>query len=118
MTQTLVSYLAAMAGFVLVDSIWLFTAGPSVLRMTEQIQGGPVSFRIGPAVLVYVALAYLVLQIKTLTQAVLTGMATYAVYDMTNYALLTKYSPWVAIADTVWGGILFGVVWSGLQRLV
>jgi uncharacterized membrane protein len=115
MTQTLVSYLAAMVGFVLVDSIWLLTAGPSVLRMTERIQGGPVSFRIGPAVLVYVALAYLVLQIKTLTQAVLTGVATYAVYDMTNYALLKKYSPVVAVADTVWGGVLFGAVWSGLK---
>ena len=115
MTQTLVSYLAAMIGLVLIDSIWLFTTGPSVLRMTEQIQGGPVSFRIGPAIIVYVALAYLVLQIKTLSQAVLTGMATYAVYDMTNYALLTKYSPVVAIADTLWGGVLFGVVWSGLK---
>ena len=120
MTQTLVSYLAAMVGLLLVDSIWLFTTGPSVLRMTERIQGGPVSFRIAPAVLVYVALAYLVLQVKTLTQAVLTGMATYAVYDMTNYTLLTNYSPVVAVADTVWGGVLFGVVWSGLTwcRLV
>ena len=109
------SYLAAMVGFVLIDSIWLFTVGPSVLRMTERIQGGPVSFRIAPAAVVYVALAYLVLQVKTLTQAVLTGMAINAVYDMTNYALLTKYSPVVAVADTLWGGVLFGVVWSGLK---
>ena len=43
------SYLAAMVGLLLVDSIWLFTTGPSVLRMTERIQGGPVSFRIAPA---------------------------------------------------------------------
>jgi len=114
MAQTLVSYLAAMVGLVLVDLIWLSIVGPSVLRMTQAIQGGPVLFRIGPAVLVYVALAYLVLQTKTLAQAVLTGMATYAVYDMTNYALLTKYSPVVAVADTLWGGVLFGLVFSGL----
>jgi len=109
------AYLAAMVGFVLVDLIWLSTAGPFVLRMIQAIQGSPASFRPGPVLLVYMALAYLVLQVKTLSQAILTGISSYAVYDMTNYALFTKYSPVVAIADTLWGGVLFGVVWSGLK---
>jgi uncharacterized membrane protein len=35
------------------------------------------------------------------------GFSTYAVYDLTNHAIFEKYDWRFAIADTLWGGILF-----------
>ena len=72
--------------------------------------------RFGPALVVYVALAYLVYQVKTVQEAALLGAATYAVYDFTSMALLKKYELNVAIADTLWGGALFAIVFTLLKR--
>jgi uncharacterized membrane protein len=38
------------------------------------------------------------------------GAATYAVYDFTNLAIFEKYNLYLAIADTIWGGVLMATV--------
>jgi hypothetical protein len=98
-----------------VDALWLFTVGQYALQMTERIQGSPVQFGIVASIVVYVALAYLVYQVNTPVEAGLLGAATYAVYDFTSLAILKKYEVGVAIADTVWGGVLFASVFSILK---
>jgi uncharacterized membrane protein len=91
----------------LVDLIWLLTGGIYARKMTEQIQGFPIQFRYGSAVIVYILLAYMLLQTTSNKQAFLYGMCIYGVYDFTNHALLEKYNWKFAIADMLWGGILF-----------
>lgn len=91
----------------LIDLLWLSTGGVYAQKMTEKIQGSPVHFRYIGALFVYLALGYLLLQVSTDTQAFLYGMAVYAVYDFTNFALLKDYDIRFALADTLWGGILF-----------
>jgi len=108
-------FIAAFILLIAVDAVWLLTVGQRALAMTAEIQGSPVVFRWIPAFLVYVALAYLVLLPTSLTQAVLMGAAVYAVYDFTSLAILTKYSPTIAVADVLWGGVLFGTVYSILK---
>jgi uncharacterized membrane protein len=66
--------------------------------------------RLWGAVPVYLALAYLVTQATSAPRAFLLGMCTYAVYDFTNYSTLTNYDPRFAIADSLWGGVLFSLV--------
>ena len=96
--------------FVVTDMIWLVTAGKYALTMHEKIQGVPVVFRYGAAAIVYVALAYLLSYAKTALNAFYIGLSAYAVYDFTNYALLKDYDIRFALADTIWGGILFSAV--------
>ena len=115
MSFTLYSFAAAFVILLLVDAVWLFFVGPTALAMTAAIQGSPVVFRILPAVVVYVALAYLVQLPQTTTQAALLGAAVYAVYDFTSLALLKKYSPVMAVADTMWGGVLFAITHTILK---
>ena len=115
MIPSLSQLVAAMVALALVDSIWLLTAGQYALKMTERIQGSPVQFGILAAVVVYVALAYLVYQANTPLEAGLLGAATYAVYDFTSLAILKKYEVGVAIADTVWGSVLFATTFSILK---
>jgi uncharacterized membrane protein len=109
------SFAAAFVVLLLVDAVWLFFVGPTALAMTAAIQGSPVAFRVLPALVVYIALAYLVQLPATTTQAALMGAAVYAVYDFTSLALLKKYSPAMAVADTMWGGVLFAITYSILK---
>jgi uncharacterized membrane protein len=72
--------------------------------------------RFGPALIVYIALAYLIYQVKTIQEAALLGAATYAVYDFTQLFTFDKYPFEFAIADTLWGGTLMAVTWSIATR--
>jgi uncharacterized membrane protein len=62
-------------------------------------------------IVVYPALAYLVLQTTSLKQAFLTGLCVYAVYDFTVLAVFEKYPIWLAVADSLWGGTLFAIIY-------
>jgi len=115
MIPSLTQLVAAMVVLALVDAVWLLSAGQYALKMTERIQGSPVQFGIIAAIVVYIALAYLVYQVKTPVEAGLLGAATYAVYDFTSLAILKKYEVGIAIADTVWGSILFATTFSILK---
>jgi uncharacterized membrane protein len=96
--------------FILTDMIWLLTGGKYSLAMHERIQGGPVVFRYGAAIVVYLAMVYLLSLAVSAAHAFTIGFCTYAVYDFTSYALLKDYDIRFAIADTIWGGILFALV--------
>jgi len=110
-------FFAAFFLLILGDLPWLATVGNSAMRVLGEVQREQVSVRVWAAGVVYVALAYLVSSVRTLREAAFTGAAVYAVYDFTNYATLKNYKLWIAIADTVWGGVLFGGVWWVLRLL-
>lgn len=99
--------LKAAAILFLVDIFWLATGGIYARKMTERIQGSPVEFRIVSAVIVYLFLAYMLLETTNYKQAFLYGVSIFGVYDFTNHALLNQYDWKFAIADTLWGGVLF-----------
>jgi len=73
--------------------------------------------RFWAAPIVYVALAYLLVQMKSLKQAAASGMAVYAVYDFTNLLTFKDYTLSFAIQDTLWGGVLFAIAYSVLQAV-
>ena len=105
--MTSYTYLKAGLILVMVDMFWLLTGGIYARNMTERIQGSPVRFRFIGAVVVYAALAHLLLQTTSMSNAFITGVLVYAVYDFTNYAIFDQYDWKFAIADSLWGGILF-----------
>jgi len=73
--------------------------------------------RFWAAPIVYVALAYLLVQMKSLKQAAASGMAVYAVYDFTNLLTFKDYTLSFAIQDTLWGGVLFAIAYSVLEAV-
>ncbi len=69
------------------------------------------------AIIVYIALAYL-LQLQTSAKkAFYVGMATYAVYDFTLLAVGKNLSYTTAIGDTLWGGVLFYLTYQTIEFL-
>lgn len=93
------------------DLPWLYTVQGWFGQMIRSIQGSPMQVRIVPAVITYVFLAYLLHIPNSVNEAFLLGLATYGVYDATNYATLKNYSPILAVADTLWGGTLMTAAW-------
>ena len=107
MTSYAYRIIKAAAILVLVDLFWLLTGGIFARNMAERIQGAPIHFRYVAAAVVYLCLAHLLLETTSLKQAFLTGVCVYAVYDFTNLAIFEDYDWKFAIADSLWGGILF-----------
>ena len=95
----------------IIDLPWLWLSSYVALPAYEKIQGGrPLHPRLAAALPVYLALAYLHSQQTSLAGAAATGAAVYAVYDFTLLTLFQDFSLWLAIADTLWGGALFALV--------
>lgn len=110
------TFIAALFLIPLLDAPWLWLQSAPSRAMFIKIQGGsPLSMRLWAAVVVYIALAYLLLQQTSVLGAALQGSAVYAVYDFTNLLVFKDYSLSFAIQDTLWGGVLFGIAYSILM---
>lgn len=96
----------AIAG-VVIDIPWLLGTSAWSGQIIRTIQGSALELNPLPAAIVYLAIAYLATIPKTATDAFTMGLATYAIYDFTNLATLKNYDPRFAVADSIWGGILF-----------
>jgi len=91
-----------------IDIPWLLLVGNWASSVIQRIQRGvPMTFLMWPAVVVYLAIAYLLVNVTTDTNAFFVGAATYAIYDFTNLSTLGKYDVRLAVADSLWGGTLF-----------
>jgi len=110
-----VNYIITILLIIAVDLPWLAIGSKTSKAMILSIQGSELQIRWLPGLLVYIALAYLVHLPKSSQEAFLLGLCTYAVYDFTNYATLRNYSLRFAVMDSLWGGILFLIVYQLLK---
>jgi hypothetical protein len=94
----------ALAMFI-IDLPWLLWSRPYWMKLPGAGDGKAMF-----GIPVYLAMAYLFTYAKTLAQAFLIGLSTYAVFDGTNAVLFRKYNLALGAADTLWGGILFAAV--------
>ena len=116
--MTVTKFVVAMIIIILIDIPWLaFQMSPSQ-KMFSEIQGcRAVRMTLWPAVIVYIALAYLLLLQTSAKGAFLSGAAVYAVYEFTNMAVFKDYALSFAIADTLWGGVLFSIAYLLVKRI-
>ncbi len=101
----------------LIDLPWLTSVSTWANTMIRSIQGSDMKFKLWPAAVVYLALGYLATLPTSYTEAFLQGSAVYAVYDFTNLAMIEKYQTAFAIADSIWGGVLFTILFGIRQYL-
>jgi uncharacterized membrane protein len=102
----------------IIDAIYLNLISSDVKQTILDVQKSKMKFRFVPAVLCYIALIvllnYFILNTnntrnKKIFNAFLLGLCVYAVYEMTNYAILENWKLKIVIIDTLWGGILFAL---------
>jgi len=100
--------------FLLLDAVYITLTKKLFQDQIINIQRVVMTVKPIGAILCYLfliaGLYYFILQNKKpVEDAVILGLVIYGVYETTNYATLKKWSPWIAIMDTLWGGTLFGL---------
>ena len=112
-TTTIVKYIIAALVFILIDGIYLSLMKNYFNNLVVKIQGTSIKFRYLGAIATYAfltfAIYYFILsdKSKTLLDAFILGLVIYAVYEFTNYTILSGWNIETVIIDTSWGALLF-----------
>ena len=108
---------------VLIDSIYLTYVGNYFNKQIQSIQSSPLKLNLRGALIAYIFLSiglnyFIIQQREPWYNAFLLGIVIYGVYEGTNYAILKNWSLYTVILDTLWGGILFGLVTYYTYKLI
>ena len=120
--DTLVQEIALLAiVFLVFDYFYLSNVVGIFDNVVKAIQGSGINFKILGAIGAYSAIVYqfyhfIVAKEGTkMIDAFVLGLTTYAIYDFTNYALFDKYPLDIGLMDTLWGGVLYSLVFWVFQ---
>jgi uncharacterized membrane protein len=117
--KTQMEVLYMILALLALDAIWLTSNMTMHSALFAKLQGSPLTIRWVPAILVYVVIVgavwfFAVRETKTVQDAALRGgllgLSMYGVYDLTNYATLSKYPLTFAVSDMAWGTFLCATV--------
>ncbi len=116
------SLLVSAIVFVCLDAIYLNFMKDYFNKQVQVIQGTKIQFNLLAALICYIFLIYglnyfIIRPRKSASDAFLLGLVIYGVYETTNWAIFTKWSPLTVIMDTLWGGILFWLTTTIVQFL-
>lgn len=94
------------------DGIYLNLISGLYAEQIASIQRTAMNINVIGAIVCYILLIFglyyfIIKDKKSIFDAFLLGFIIYGVYDATTYAVFKKWSPFLAIIDTFWGGILF-----------
>jgi uncharacterized membrane protein len=97
-----------------IDYLYLFMIKGYFENQIKKVQGTPLKTNLLPIAFCYIFLIfginYFIIKPKRSVQdAFLLGLVIYGVYETTNWALFTNWSPITVLIDTLWGGILFAI---------
>jgi uncharacterized membrane protein len=116
------NYIKVFLLLLILDFLWIgLVFKDRFSTMIFNVQGSPMEARINSAIVAYILLFILAVvflpKLSNIGEAFLLGFCVYGVYDATNYATLKNWNLYLALADSVWGGILFALVYKfGIQN--
>ena len=98
----------------LLDSIYIYLTRTIYGNLIRSIQGTDLKVKLIPALLVYLFLVgglyyFILLPKRSIMDAFILGLVIYAVFDLTNLAILDKWSYKIVIMDSLWGASLFAM---------
>ena len=93
------------------DSIYLTINKNAFATQVADIQRVALKVNYLGAIACYILLIgglyyFILMKKRPVLDAFIFGLVVYGVYDTTTYALFKKWSPYLAIMDTLWGGTL------------
>ena len=83
-------------------------------KLITDIQGSPIKLNIYGAVLCYSCIIFMLYYFiinekKSVLDAFILGFCTYGVYEFTSMSIFNKWDINIALTDTIWGGLLYGL---------
>jgi uncharacterized membrane protein len=114
-----VAYVAALVVFLAMDAVWLTLTGTYYRSVLGDMLATDV--RLAPAVAFYLVdtLGLMIFVVRSgmwsswgevFGRGALFGVFTYATYDLTNYAVLRRWTLGITLADILWGAVLSAMV--------
>lgn len=105
-----------LISILILDGLWInLIFKHRFFPMIKNIQKSEVDINPYYAVLAYIILIALVCilipKCSSFKEAFLIGFLVYAVYDSTNLATITDWNLLNAIIDSLWGGVLFMIIY-------
>jgi uncharacterized membrane protein len=99
----------------IIDYFYLSLMKEHFNTLIKNIQGKKMKINLLGAIICYIflilALNYFILnEKKTPLHAIILGLCIYGIYESTNLAIFDKWGFETLIIDTLWGGVLFGIV--------
>jgi uncharacterized membrane protein len=106
----------------LLDYIYLNFMRHEMEMQVVNIQRVVMQMKLVPTILCYMliigGLNYFILnRHRPVYEAMLLGWIIYGVYDTTSLAIYKKYKWNLALTDTIWGGVLFGLTTAVVYAL-
>jgi len=104
------------------DFIYISINKNAFATQVADVQRVALKVNIIGAILCYIFLIgglyyFILMKKRPVLDAFLFGLVVYGVYDTTTYALFKKWSPYLAVMDTLWGGTLMAATTYITYRL-
>lgn len=106
-----------------VDYVYLNTLFKHFQKVFKEVQGDSLQIYLPGAIACYILIILSIYYFGFIlnlgmVQMFLLGFFAYGIYETTNLATLRRWPIWMAIVDTLWGGILFMSVFSVTHFLI
>ena len=123
-TMNEINIITIIAGTMLVlDYVYLNLYSKYFKKVFKEIQCQDMKVKLPSAAAVYIIMVFalyyfgFVVKIKDFEMALL-GFIIYSVYEFTNYATINAWPLWMTIVDSIWGAILFFIVFKITKKLI
>jgi uncharacterized membrane protein len=118
----MIKYLLAAIIFVVLDGIYLNLVKDVFNKQIKSIQGSDIQINYIYTAITYIflifGLNYFIIQKnRSVKDAALLGLTIYAVYEFTNLSLFKNWSLLIAIIDTIWGTLLYGLTTALVYKI-
>ena len=107
---------------IVIDFVWIgIITADKYKKVIKAVQKSDLKIRMFPGLIVYIALALIIIfwvlpSIKSKSfmdsfkNGFMLGALVYTVFDFTNMAIFSDWTYTISIIDTLWGGILTGLI--------
>ena len=108
-------YLLTAGIILMLDAIYLNLTKNMFQKLIVKIQQKPFKLNLTAAILCYILLTlgishFVISKNLSYKEAFLLGIIIYGIYDTTTMAIFQDWNPYLALMDTLWGGVLFTLV--------
>jgi uncharacterized membrane protein len=98
-----------------IDCFYLYGIRNIFSKQIMDVQNSPLKMDFLAAVLCYVLIVFglyyfIIREKKSVFEAFMLGIVIYGIYELTTKAIITNWRWETVLLDTVWGGVLFGIV--------
>ena len=98
----------------LLDFLYINLIYNKLNKLITDIQGSPIKLNMYSAILCYSCIIFMLYYFiinekKSVVDAVILGGCTYGIYEFTSMSVFNKWDLNIALTDTLWGGLLYGL---------